>query len=120
MVNIQFDVIGKRIQLRRKEKNLKQGDLAELLEISNNHISSIENGRERPSLETFVKICYILEVSPDYLLLGTIHTDDTPRRIVEKIRLCSQADILLVDNFIELLVERNQKNINKDFHPPIN
>lgn len=36
--------MGNRIKLRRKELRIKQSELAEKLDISNNHISSIENG----------------------------------------------------------------------------
>lgn len=49
--------MGNRIKLRRKELHFKQADLAELLEISNNHMSAIERGREKPSLDTFISIC---------------------------------------------------------------
>lgn len=87
--------------------------MAEYLDISNNHMSSIENGREKPSLDTLIKICIFLEVTPDYLLLGTSHPNDVPEDITAKLRLCSEADILLVDNITETLVERNQKNWNK-------
>ena len=49
--------MGNRIKLRRKELRIKQSELAEKLDISNNHISSIENGREKPSLDILLKIC---------------------------------------------------------------
>ena len=49
--------MGNRIKTRRKELHIKQADLAESLDISTNHISSIENGREKPSLDAFIKIC---------------------------------------------------------------
>ena len=53
----QFITMGKRIRLRRKELGYSQNKLAELLDISNNHLSAIENGREKPSLEKFVTLC---------------------------------------------------------------
>lgn len=53
--------MGNRIKLRRKELHFKQADLAELLEISNNHMSAIERGREKPSLDTFISICQALK-----------------------------------------------------------
>lgn len=43
--------------MRRKELHIKQAELAETLEISNNHMSSIENGRQKPSLDTFIRLC---------------------------------------------------------------
>lgn len=112
-LDIQYNVIGNRIQLRRKELGLKQYELAEQLDISNNHMSSIENGREKPSLEILLHICDLLNVTPDYLLLGNMHTDDISQDILASLRLCRQEDVKLARNFIELLVERNQSNWNQ-------
>ena len=87
--------MGNRIKLRRKELHFKQADLAELLEISNNHMSAIERGREKPSLDTFISICQALKVTPDYLLLGNMHAFNIPQDIIDKLYLCSQEDIQL-------------------------
>ena len=53
--------MGSRIKMRRKELHIKQAELAETLEISNNHMSSIENGRQKPSLDTFIRQIYMTE-----------------------------------------------------------
>lgn len=100
--------MGNRIKLRRKELRIKQSELAEKLDISNNHISSIENGREKPSLDILLKICEELCVTPDYLLLGNIHANDLPQNITDSLRLCSNDDIELVRQFVEILVNRNK------------
>ena len=102
-----YKEMGTRIKVRRKELKMKQTELAELLEISNNHMSSIENGRQKPSMDIFIKICNFLNVSPDYLLLGVMHAYNIPQDITEKLRLCNQEDINLAKDFIELLVKRN-------------
>lgn len=44
-MEFQYKEMGTRIKVRRKELKIKQAELAEALEISNNHMSSIENGR---------------------------------------------------------------------------
>lgn len=111
---MQYRDMGNRIKLRRKELKIKQATLAESLEISNNHMSAIENGREKPSLDIFVQICYKLNVTPDYLLLGNMNAYNIPKDISEKLRLCSQADIELAKDFIELLVKRNENRNNMD------
>jgi transcriptional regulator with XRE-family HTH domain len=41
---IDFDELGLRIKKRRRELNLKQNELSEMLGISNNYLSNIENG----------------------------------------------------------------------------
>lgn len=110
----QFKTMGKRIQLRRKELGLTQGRLAELLDISNNHLSSIENGRERPSLEKFVTLCELLNTTPDYLLLGILHSCNVPQNISDNLRLCTEEDIKLVNQIVEFLVARNQTGGYRD------
>ena len=82
---------------------------AERLNISNNHMPSIENGRQKPSLDIFIQICNLLNVTPDYLLLGSMHAYNIPQDIIDKLRLCNQSDIELAGDFIELLVKRNNK-----------
>lgn len=106
-MEFKYKEMGTRIKVRRKELKIKQAELAETLEISNNHMSSIENGRQKPSLDTFIGICKCLNVTPDYLLLGTMHAYNIPQDILDKLRLCSQSDIELARDFIELLVKRN-------------
>lgn len=71
--------------MRRKELHIKQAELAETLEISNNHMSSIENGRQKPSLDTFIRLCDCLNVTPDYLLLGSMHAYNLPQDILDNL-----------------------------------
>jgi len=101
--------MGSRIKIRRIELRIKQAELAERLNISNNHMSSIKNGRQKPSLDIFIQICNLLNVTPDYLLLGNMHAYNIPKDIIDKLRLCNQSDIELAGDFIELLVKRNSK-----------
>lgn len=108
--NDQYKIIGTRIKLRRKELKFSQSSLAEILDISNNHMSSIENGREKPSLDILIKICSELKVTPDFLLLGNMHPDDIPQNIVDGLKLCSTEDINLIRQIIELLIKRNNNN----------
>lgn len=45
-MEFQYREMGNRIKVRRRELKIKQTELAEILEISNTHMSSIENGRQ--------------------------------------------------------------------------
>ena len=111
-MELQYIEMGMRIKHRRKELKMKQADLAEVLCISNNHLSSIENGKQKPSLDIFVNLCDHLHVTPDYLLLGTMHAYNVPQDILDKLRSCNQADIELTRDFVELLVKRNSTHKN--------
>ncbi len=116
MLEEQFITMGKRIRLRRKELGLTQNKLAELLELSNNHLSAIENGREKPSLEKFIILCELLKTTPDFLLLGNIHLYNVPQNIADNLSLCSAEDIRLIGQIVELLVARNQKLWNGEIN----
>lgn len=48
--------IGERIKRRRKSCGLKQSELAEAIDISATHMSSIENGRQHPSIYALIRI----------------------------------------------------------------
>ena len=60
--------VGKRIQDARKAVGMTQADLADKLDISVSHMSSIETGRANFGVETLMKITEILKVSADNLL----------------------------------------------------
>lgn len=110
LLDIQYTNIGNRIKLRRKELKIRQMDFAKLLDVSNNHISVIENGRQKPSFDMFIRICMELDVTPDYLILGNTHPSNIPQAINDNLRLCDERDIKLVRDFTELLVKRNHSN----------
>lgn len=105
--NIDYITIGKRIRQRRKELNLSQEKFAETIGISPNHVSSIENGKQAPSFETFILICEQLKVTPDYLLLGNMHSYDIPIDIIDSLRLCKEDDIKLIQYIVNGLITRN-------------
>lgn len=109
----QYVEMGGRIQLRRKELRIKQSELAEKLDISNNHISSIENGREKPSLEILLRICEELKVTPDFLLLGNMYANNIPQDIIDGLRLCNQEDIEFIRKIVEIMINRNQNKWNE-------
>lgn len=67
-------------------------------------------------MDIFVRICESLRVTPDYLLLGSIHSNNVSQNITDKLRLCSNEDIELVYKFIELLVERNKGVWNDTYY----
>ena len=62
--------IGKRIAALRREKNLKQDDLAQMLEVSPQAVSKWENDQTWPDISLLPKLAKILGVSVDELLSG--------------------------------------------------
>ncbi len=68
--------IGQRIRKHRERSRLSQEQLAERADVSSQTISTAETGKKRLWVENIIKICEVLEISPDYLLLGEISPQD--------------------------------------------
>ena len=63
-----YYAIGQRIRKYRKAKGLSQEQLAEMVDISTTHMSHIETGNTKLSLQVFADLAEALQVSVDSLL----------------------------------------------------
>lgn len=71
-MDVDMKLIGKRIRHRREAAGLSQEQLAEKLDLSTNHISSIECGKSLLTTKRLLDLCDILGGTPNYYLLGEI------------------------------------------------
>ena len=62
--------IGERIKMVRKMKGLTQQQLADTMDITVKHLSSVECGKARFSYEYLIDLCRALDTSTDFLILG--------------------------------------------------
>ena len=87
--------MGKRIKLARKKKGLTQQQLGDLIGL---------NALTR--LDTLIKICDILEVSPNYLLLDSSKTALTEEasKLAEELKSKKSHDIRIIYEFLETLL----------------
>lgn len=70
MKDIDYKAMGKRIQEKRKKKNITQERLSEIIDVSPSYISEIERGSSICSLAVLVNIAEILEMNLDNLING--------------------------------------------------
>ena len=113
-MELNYVEIGSRIAHRRIHAGIKQTNLADMVGISNNYLSSIERGKKRPSLEILVSICNALHVTPDYLLMGNMHPGNVPQNIADGLRLCSEDDLSLISGIVQIMVRRSSEKWNSD------
>ena len=108
-MQINYDEIGSRIYGRRKELRLTQEAVTNLTDISTNQLSNIENHRSIPTIETILKLCEALRVTPDFFLLGVVKESDTAHinAISQKAMLCNEKQQKLIYEFISLLIKEN-------------
>lgn len=73
------------LQHLRKEANLSQEKLAEQLHITRQAVSKWESGQALPDTDTCLRLCEILGVSPNRLLLGEENLDSSNKSIIENV-----------------------------------
>lgn len=61
-------IVGKVIQNIREKKNLSQEVVSGLADIGRTHLSAIERGERKPTLETFFRISEALNMRPSELM----------------------------------------------------
>ena len=111
MNEINYKEMGKRIKQKRKELNLTQEKLSEILEISPTYISEIERGTGISSLATITKIANVLNLDLDYLILGLSNTniDKTFSNLLERIPKKDQKlFISLCENIANTFIDKNR------------
>jgi len=67
-IMLDYKDIGARIRKVRKERKLKQSELANAVGVGTTHISHIETGDSIPSLQVVVDIINVLDCSADEIL----------------------------------------------------
>lgn len=82
---INFDLIGKRIKKARLEKHYTQEKLSEILNVSVEHLSRIENGAYRPSLGLIERISEILEIDESFLMFGNYNLSGIDKELYDKL-----------------------------------
>lgn len=97
--------IGQRIRKIRKAKGYSQEQLAEMAGISVTHMSHIETGNTKLSIEVFFNIVNALECSSDELLFNLnenskqlIHSN-----ISEILNKCSSKELFIIYDMIKNL-----------------
>lgn len=80
--------LSERLKNERAKKGLSQQKLAELSSTHYSNIGRYERGDAKPSADVINRIAQVLEVSPDYLINGTM--DDKAGSTITDERLLQQ------------------------------
>ncbi|MCT4686214.1 helix-turn-helix domain-containing protein [Vallitalea sp.] len=80
---VDLNLLGKNIKHYRLKKELTQEKLARLTGLSIQYIGNIERGNTTTSLETIMKICLVLEITPNQLLITS--SSPTSNALIEQI-----------------------------------
>ena len=105
---IDYEMLGFRIGQRRRELNIKQSELAEVVGVSTKYISNIETGKRHLSLELLAKITISLNTTFDFLINGYIRKN-TDKNIYDGLSICSEDDKQLILEIVRYCSSKNRK-----------
>ena len=93
MLIFNFSTIGDRLFSIRKRMGLTQAEVAEAAELSTRTYADIERGSVNMRIETVLKICNVLHITPDEILT----TDNSSisakqQELWERLNSCSSKD----------------------------
>lgn len=100
-----YKLVGERIKRMRESRGLTQENLAETSGFSNSHISNVENGWTKVSLEGLVRIANALDVSSDELLRDNLKKskDEFEAEVVEDLKDCSVQETQILTDTLKAL-----------------
>ena len=102
MQQVDYSLLGTRIRLKRKEMGITQAEMAERCGVSVPFIGHIERGSRAPCMESFLGICRVLHVTPDFLLQDYIEFEVMENARNSKI---TNTDLLTLDKISRVLRE---------------
>ena len=68
MRKVKLKTLGQKIKYYRKQRDLYQVELSDIVGVSTGYIGSIEQGVRSPTLKTLTKIAKALKIKPHELL----------------------------------------------------
>ncbi len=99
-------VVGNRIREERLKRKMSQQQLGDLLGVTKVSVCGYESGTRTPTMETFLKLIDILNLSPDYILgrdVSVVCEEEEP--YVEKV---SKYDLVIIKE-----IKKHPKLYNK-------
>ena len=93
MLIFNFSTIGDRLFSIRKRMGLTQAEVAEAAELSTRTYADIERGSVNMRIETVLKICNVLHITPDEILTtDNSSISEKQQELWERLNSCSSKD----------------------------
>lgn len=89
MLIFDLNIVGNNLYRERKAKGLTQAEVAEKAELSDRTYADIERGNTVMRIDTLLKICTALHITPNDILIDDNDIEITEQDIAETIKDCS-------------------------------
>lgn len=100
--------IGKVFQEYRLKNNMTQNDVSDITGLEPRHISQLERGFTKGSIDTLLKLCNAYKITPDVILYDLLD-DDTKNMVKmydEKFKKLSKRDKESILYFIDYFLSK--------------
>lgn len=100
--------IGNKFQEYRLKNNLTQNQVAEITGLEPRHISQIERGLSKGSIDTLLKLCNAYKITPDIILYDLLD-EDLKKDVsiyAENFKKLNQKDKKSILHFIDYFLSR--------------
>ncbi len=105
--------IGKTVKSYRKKLGLTQSELAEMVDLSDQHISRIESGCYIPSLTTFFELVKTLKIDlQEFGFDIEVTKNPTKTALLNKISKASDPELVFYENIINA-IDNSFEKLNK-------
>ncbi len=107
MSYINYKEVGRRIAARRRELGMKQWQAEQKAGLSDKYLSNIERATSVLSIDVLMKLCSVLETTPDALLLDTItsgENNDYLRSMSSRLRQMSSKQARLTLSLMDWIL----------------
>ena len=106
---------AQRLRELRKQKNISQAELGEIVGLHYTHVGRYERGVSRPSADTLKRMADALGVSGDYLMEGSLEDAARARledrelvRMFQEMKTLLDEDRKMVQKFLDAFLTMNQ------------
>ncbi len=100
--------IGNKFQEYRLKNNLTQNQVSELTGLEPRHISQIERGLSKGSIDTLLKLCNAYKITPDIILYDLLDEDlkNSVSIYQEKFKKLTKRDKESILHFIDYFLSK--------------
>ena len=109
MLIFDFNAIGNKLYLIRKRMGLTQAEVAEAAELSTRTYADIERGSVNMRIETVLRICNVLHITPNEILTTEASSLSVKQKeLWERLDACSPRDKETALNLLSVFLESLQ------------
>ncbi len=105
MLVYDLHTIGNNLYMIRKSKGFTQAEVAEKAELSDRTYADIERGNVTMRVDSLLKICSALHITPNDILTMDKDIEISEQEIVEQIKSCSSVERETILKFIQIYLD---------------